>query len=75
MPVGVFDESSVRVDVVAVPREGCVADAQGVVVAQVRGRVADLMEALDCEGGNQLAGFEIGEGGFAVWRWGEVGRV
>jgi len=75
VPVGVLDDGGVGVDVVAVVGEGCVADAERVVVAEVGDGVADLVEALDCEGGDELAGFEVGDGGFAVWGWGEVGWV
>jgi hypothetical protein len=44
-------------------------------VAEIGGGVADLVQAFDCEGRDELAGFEVGDGGFAVWGWGEVSWV
>jgi hypothetical protein len=34
-----------------------------------------LVEAFDGEGGDELVGAEVGEGGCAVGGWGEVGGV
>lgn len=79
---GLFDFASwelghggVGVGVVAVVGEGCVAHAEGVVGAEGRGGVADLVEAFDGEGGDELVRAEVREGGCAVGRWGEVGGV
>lgn len=42
-------------------------------MTEVGERVADLVEAFDDYGGDELAGFECGEGGAAVYCWwGEV---
>lgn len=43
--------------------------------AQGGGGVADLVEAFDGEGGDELVRVEVGEGGCAVGGWGEVGGV
>ena len=72
---GELGHGGVGVDVVAVMGEGCVAHAEGVVAAEGRGGVADLVEAFDGEGGDELVGAEVGEGGCAVGGWGEVGGV
>lgn len=45
------------------------------VVAQGGGGVADLVEAFDGEGGDELVRAEVGEGGRAVGGWREVGGV
>lgn len=52
---GVFPERGVGEAVAAVVREGGVADAQGVVLAEDGGAVADLVEAFYAQGGDEWA--------------------
>ena len=61
-----LDNGSVSVLVVAVVRQGGVADAEGVEAPQVRDRVADLVQALDAQGRDDLALGEGLHGGAAV---------
>lgn len=56
----------------AVPGEGCVADAEFVVEAECGEGVADLVEAFDDDGGDEVAGGEGELGGLAVGGEGEV---
>lgn len=67
----VLPERGVGEDVAAVVRQGRVADAEGVEPPQVGHRVADLVQALDAEGRDQLALREGRLGGRAVQDAGE----
>jgi len=67
--LGALKESRIGIDVVAVVCEGGISDAEGVEEAEVRDRVADLMETFDGEGGDELASSEGSEGGGAVGGW------
>jgi hypothetical protein len=60
---------------VAVVCEGCITNAEGIVVAKVGERVADLMKSFHGERGDQLTGTEGLEGCTAVGWCREVGRI
>lgn len=68
-PAADFGEGGVGVLVVAVVRESCVANTERVVVPEIRGTIANLVKAFDCNGGDKLGGAEVREGGGGVG-WG-----
>jgi hypothetical protein len=57
---------------VAVVGEGCVADAERVIIAEVGNGVSDLMKTFDGERRNELFGVEVREGSGAIRRWREA---
>lgn len=48
--------------------EGCVADAERVIIAEVGNGVSDLMKTFDGEGRNELFGMEVRECSGAIRR-------
>lgn len=74
---GVFDQRGISEGVVAVVRQGCVFDTEGMVEAEVGEGVADLVEAFYADWGYYTFVIrESGQGGRAVELWGRKdGRV